>query len=230
MKRCSKCKSNKKITEFNKYSRSKDGLKYSCRSCEKVYRELNIEKIRSKDRENYRLNREEILEKSKLYYNDNKERIKDRQREYYYDNRQKMLDYQNNYQDNNKEKRNLYLKNRRDNDPLFKLSVNIRNSINNSFYNKNYIKESKTTEILGCSFEFFMEYLESKFEDWMSWDNRGLYNGQFKHGWDIDHIIPISSSINEKDLLELNHYTNLQPLCSKVNREIKGDKKISPPF
>jgi hypothetical protein len=55
----------------------------------------------------------------------------------------------------------------------------------------------------------------------MSWDNYGLYNGQLNYGWDIDHIIPLYSAEKEVDVLRLNHYTNLQPLCSKVNRDLK---------
>jgi len=58
----------------------------------------------------------------------------------------------------------------------------------------------------------------------MNWDNHGLYNGKFNYGWDIDHIIPISSGKTEEDIFRLNHYTNLQPLCSKVNRDIKKDR------
>jgi len=57
----------------------------------------------------------------------------------------------------------------------------------------------------------------------MTWENWGLYNGEFNYGWDIDHIIPLSSAKNEEDIIILNHYTNLQPLCSKVNRYIKRD-------
>jgi hypothetical protein len=87
-----------------------------------------------------------------------------------------------------------------------------------------YSKKSKTEEILGCSYEDFILYLESKFESWMTWENRGLYNGDFNYGWDIDHIIPLSSAETEEDIIRLNHYTNLQPLCSKVNRYIKRDK------
>ena len=61
-------------------------------------------------------------------------------------------------------------------------------------------------------------------EDWMTWENYGKYNGELNYGWDMDHILPISSGKTEEDMIILNHYTNLQPLCSKVNRDIKKDK------
>ena len=68
--------------------------------------------------------------------------------------------------------------------------------------------------------------MESKFENWMSWNNRGLYNGELMHGWDIDHVIPISLAKTEEELLKLNHYSNLQPLCSKINRDVKRNYLI----
>ena len=55
----------------------------------------------------------------------------------------------------------------------------------------------------------------------MTWENRGLYNGELDYGWDIDHVIPSSSATNAEEMIKLNHYGNLQPLCSKVNRDIK---------
>ncbi len=58
----------------------------------------------------------------------------------------------------------------------------------------------------------------------MSWDNYGKYNGELYYGWDIDHIIPSTSANTEDEIYMLNHYTNLQPLCSKINRDIKIDK------
>ena len=42
-------------------------------------------------------------------------------------------------------------------------------------------------------------------------------------GWDIDHIEPLANATCEEDIIRLNHYTNLRPLCSKVNRDIKRD-------
>ena len=70
-------------------------------------------------------------------------------------------------------------------------------------------KISKTQEILTCSFKEFKSHIESQFEDWMTWDNRGLYNGELNYGWDIDHIIPISSAKTEEDVIRLSCYTNL---------------------
>lgn len=58
----------------------------------------------------------------------------------------------------------------------------------------------------------------------MTWENRGKYNGQFYYGWDIDHIMPISSANTIDDVHKLSHYTNFQPLCSHINRDIKKDK------
>jgi hypothetical protein len=58
----------------------------------------------------------------------------------------------------------------------------------------------------------------------MTWDNKGLYNKKLNYGWDIDHIIPLSLAKTEEEIIKLNHYTNLQPLCGYTNRYIKVNK------
>ena len=125
-------------------------------------------------------------------------------------NRPKLAEYQRNY-----------YKKRKQNDPIFKLRNNIRGLISLSIKNKGLKKNSKTAEILGCTFKEFKEYIESKFQSWMTWDNYGLYNGNKNYGWDIDHIIPHSLAKTEEELLKLNHFSNLQPLCSYINRDVK---------
>ena len=112
------------------------------------------------------------------------------------------------------------------NDILFKISCNFRSALGRAIRLGSYYKSRKTEEILGCSFEFLMGYLESKFEPWMDWSNYGKYNGELNYGWDSDHIVPLSSARTEEELLKLLHHTNLQPLCSKVNRDIKKAKLI----
>ena len=149
-------------------------------------------------------------------------------------NSRKDTQYQNNkeylkkYQKDNKSDINnriqSYKKHRKSIDTLYKCNIAIRQIINNSIKRRGFDKNSKSNQILGCSFLFFKEYLESKFEAWMTWENYGKYNGELNYGWDIDHIIPISSAISENEIIKLNHYTNLQPLCSYTNRYIKSNK------
>jgi hypothetical protein len=130
------------------------------------------------------------------------------------------------YRKNNKDKiakiKNKHVKNRKLRDPVFKLSCNMRTAIYTALMNKKIPKKSKTVHILGCSFEAFKVYLESKWEPWMNWENYGKYNGELNFGWDVDHIIPLNIGQSELDIFNLNHYTNFQPLCSYVNRVIKG--------
>ena len=85
-----------------------------------------------------------------------------------------------------------------------------------SFQKLNKIsKKNKTFDIVGCNPIFLKEYIESKFTNGMSWDNR--------HMWHIDHIIPLSSAKTEEEIYKLCHYTNLQPLWIKENLS-KGSK------
>jgi hypothetical protein len=78
-----------------------------------------------------------------------------------------------------------------------------------------YKKNSKTSNILGCSFEEFKSYIESQFNDNMSWKNYGE--------WHLDHKIPVSWAETEEQIYELNRYTNFQPLWSFDNLS-KGNK------
>lgn len=51
----------------------------------------------------------------------------------------------------------------------------------------------------------------------MCWENHGE--------WHLDHIIPISYAKTEKEILDLNHYTNYQPLW-KLDNLTKGNRYI----
>lgn len=230
-KNCKRCNIEKEIISFCKNQSKKDGLEIYCRECNKEYKKEHYIKNKKIISEKYKIyyleNKETIIEKVREYSNDNKEYKKEYFKEYYLKNKQDIIEKVREYNIENKEsKRNYiktYSKNRKVNDPLYKLSINIRNSILSSLKMKGCVKKLKTNEILGCSFEEFQIHLENKFESWMSWNNRGLYNGSFNYGWDIDHIIPLSSAKTEDEIIRLNHYSNLQPLCSYINRYIKKD-------
>lgn len=220
-----------KNKEYLRLKRNQTQKEYVKRNIEKIkldqkkYRDKNKEKIKEYNK-NYRLNnREYIKSLDKKRYEKKKELIIDNAKKYYKNNIEKIKVYRK----ENRERINLikksymrdYIKNRCSTDPIFKLRRLIKSSINRQLKKNGYTKKSKNYEILGCSYEDFKLYIESKFDPWMSWDNHGLYNGQKCYGWDVDHIIPVSSANTEEDVIRLNHYTNLQPLCSYINRDIK---------
>jgi hypothetical protein len=233
---CSKCNIEKKITEYkiikrrgkkcyhakclicykeyynerNKKSYNKNKEKFN--QLQKEYRENNKEKI-SKQRKQYRENnKEKLIQEQKIKYKKNKEYYINKVKEYYSKNKNEII-----------KKKNIRYNERMKTDLIFKLKKNIKSLISSKIKNKGYMKNSRTHEILGCSFEQFKLHLENLWESWMNWDNYGLYNGTPNYGWDIDHIIPTSLALTEDDIINLNHYTNLQPLCSYVNRVIKKD-------
>lgn len=139
---------------------------------------------------------------------------------------QKRQEYIAKYNAENKDKqrdyKRAYVFNRRNSDGLFRFKTTLRCNICGAFKNTNNRKTSKTTEILGCSMSEFKNYIESKFEHWMNWENFGKKKDINGRCWELDHIIPLCSAKTKEDIIMLNHYTNFQPLCYKINRGIKG--------
>jgi len=160
----------------------------------------------------------------KAYYQANKDKICEQVKT----NREKNIDTykakKREYQKRTKEATNKRIRERRKNDSLFRIKQDMRNMIIKSFKKFTETKSERTEQILGCTFEQFKQHIESKFENWMTWDNKGLYNGTANFGWDIDHITPLDTAQTIEDIINLNHYTNLQPLCSYINRDIKKNK------
>lgn len=195
----------------------------------KRYQEKNKDRIKEKKIEYQLTNRQLLNEKAKQYRLDNKEKISLKRKENRLKNIEKVKAEGKKYYETNKkiirERNKIYSNKRLSNDPLFKMSKNIRSLIYGKIKRNGYSKQSKTYQILGCTYQEFKIYLETKFEDWMNWDNYGKYEkDKFNVGWDIDHVIPLAESKTEEEIIKLNHYTNLQPLCSKTNRDVKKGK------
>jgi hypothetical protein len=203
---CTKCKLELTLDLFSKDKQKPDGFRPSCKFCgHKQY-------LKYVSNEDNRLKKNERM----------REYQKKRKNEDSYKEWQK--DYQS--RPSTIEKRNKRIAERKANDPLFKLRVSIPKMMSKAFKRECISKKSKTMEILGCDWITFKNHIESQFEDWMTWDNKSKRSsGEFlpKVEWDIDHIIPLASAKNEEDIIKLNHYTNLKPLCSYENRWIKKD-------
>lgn len=114
-----------------------------------------------------------------------------------------------------KTKRNQWIKEKSKKDILFALKRRMSARTWAAFNLQGYRKNSKTAQMLGCSWRFLKTHIEKQFTKGMTWENR--------HLWQIDHIIPLASAKNEDQLKKLCHFSNLQPLWNYDNQS-KSDK------
>ena len=206
----------RKYNEKNKDKNKEYGRKYNELNKEKrqKWKDENKDRLKIHRDKWYNLNKEERHKSMKIWRESNREKRKVLMEKWRTENKKYVREYSRKYNND-----------RRKNNVLVKLAHSISNSIRTSIKKGGYTKTSKTNTILGTDYKTFKEYLEGLWEPWMSWDNYGLYKKDtFNYGWDIDHIIPTCTAKTEEEVLKLNHYTNLKPLCSKVNRDIKRDK------
>jgi hypothetical protein len=165
----------------------------------------------------YNLNKKYILTKNKEY---RKTKIgKEKLAEYLEKNKEKIKTRRKAYNKFNKEKIKAYKNQQYKNNIQYKLRDVLKRGLNRSLKNKNLKKAASITELIGCSLEQLKQYLESKFQPGMSWDNHSRF------GWHIDHIKPLVSFdlSNLNKVKEACHYTNLQPLWWLDNLK-KSDK------
>lgn len=234
-RKCRVCGLTKPITEFNK-----NGSTYrtDCIECKKIYAhsqyEKNKEQISKKHRkyyaehaEQYRqwraTNKEYLKEQNKKWYQDNlehvkayreanKERINEKAKEYREKNKERLGQQRKEYYAKRPHYHRDYDRRRMAKDPLFRLKKQIRNAIRSSLYRKKYSKIWCTEDIIGCSYEKLWTYLKATWRH-----NYGSeWNGEPYH---IDHIVPLSTATNRRELLDLSHYSNLQMLTPEDNME-----------
>lgn len=105
-----------------------------------------------------------------------------------------------------KEQCRIARKRRREN-PTNRMSLISRKRIWDALQKQTTSRLQKTSVLLGCSYQFFVKYLESLFTKNMTWENYGF------GGWHIDHIIPCTSFdlTKEEEQRKCFHYTNSMP-------------------
>ena len=128
------------------------------------------------------------------------------------------------WKSNNKEKVNermrQYMPKYYENNPSARIADVLRSRLVNAINAQQAGKKVSAVKDLGCSIGFFMQYIEVRFKDGMTWANRGL------HGWHFDHIKPCASFdlTKKSEQKKCFHYTNYQPLWALDNL-IKSDKQ-----
>lgn len=129
-----------------------------------------------------------------------------------------MLEYNDLNRDRLKKYRNEYCLERKKTDPLFKLKSNLSNNLRAAIRNQHYGKRSCLYKLIGLPWEDFKTYFENQFTDEMQWE--------MPRGFEVQHIIPLSSAKTEEELKSLFIWTNLIPLTPKENKlQWKEDRK-----
>ena len=206
MKKCSKCKIEKEDDiGFCKSVHRPDGLMPICRECEAI-----------RKREYYIKNKAKVNAKSAEYYETNKEYIKT-----------KVKEWSRSHPDQVRENARLGAKRRRQS-VVVRLRQRVSGAIWYALHSQYTRKDNKTWKMLPYTPEELKKHLESLWEDWMSWDNYGMYDENRKT-WNIDHIKPQSAfiydSLSHPNFLECWKLSNLQPLDALQNI-LKGDKLL----
>ena len=103
-KTCTKCEETKPLAEFSRDRKSKDGLQYHCKECNRAYAQKNTAKIRDYKKRRHAESPEAARERARRYYAENTEKVKAYQREYNRANAEKVRARQSRYNRANRER------------------------------------------------------------------------------------------------------------------------------
>lgn len=190
---------NDEITFFEKWRKSLDDYRKTCRAWSKQWRIKNRDKLKAALKKRYYSD----VERSRAYARIAREKRKNdpvRLEAYRKYCREKMAE-------------------RLATDVNFRIRFRTRNRIWMSLQ-RGVAKVGGTVEMIGCTIPEYKAHIESLWKPGMTWDNYG--RGKCK--WHIDHIKPCSSF----DLTKLDeqkkcfHFSNTQPLWEFENLS-KGD-------
>jgi hypothetical protein len=189
----------------------------------KKYRKDNNKKLKILQKNNYIKNKNKILKEAKLYREKNKDRINKWAEEYRKNNIELLRKRDKEYRENNYDKyinrsRKKYYKYMKEN-INFKLAHNLRSGLRRALQRLNAKKTYSVFKYLGCSLEYFKEYIFKQFKPGMTWKN------WTKDTWHLDHKRPCASFDlrNEAERYICFNYKNLQPLWAVENLS-KSDK------
>lgn len=196
-RRCGKCKFIKELSNFTKVNLkyNRQGYYLYCKDC---HHKITAE---------FRKNNPQIVKQWSSHWKQNDGK------DYHKNYRKEHPDQNKNYHKTNREK---ITKRKVRHYHLFiddKLRTILRTQTRRA------IKDRRTEQILGCSFNFFKNYFETKFSPEMTWEM--FMSSKIV----IDHIIPLNyfNLQNVDQVRRANHYTNMCPLY-KLDNFKKGKK------
>ena len=211
LKTCVSCNKEKAFIDFSNNNASPDGKHSYCKECSnqknKEWREKNSEKNKQTIKKWKEANADKIREYKRKRKPTEKE--KDGKKRWTEKNAEKLKEYQRQYKKKNQKRLNELEQKRKQVDPVYRIVCSIRSRVSALCKSISEERNLSATKSIGLNRDEFKKYIESKFQEGMTWENYGE--------WHIDHIKPLSTATTEEQVMELNHYTNLQPLWAIEN-------------
>ena len=221
---CSKCKKEKKLSEFHHCMQHKNGYKSSCKECSALEGKKYRKTYKEKEKERHWIYNINHKKEKASYEKEHKIEADARKRKYIethpLERRAQARNYYHRHKDKckeyalkNKDKINKYRREFYATHPQARLAKNMRTAIGRLVTGKS--KGGRMLKYLGCDITFFRNHLESKWVVNMDWTNYG--SGKDK--WNVDHIRPLESFDleNEDDRLIALNWKNCRPLWQSQN-------------
>ncbi len=222
MRTCRDCDVEKDLSDFGKMKSNKEGKNIRCKICMKIRNQLkyvkNGEKYYTENKEDFHRNQEKFNGKNPNYQ---KEYLKIYQKTEIGKQVQKKASKKYSKTENGKKsnrkstkKRTLsgkskaYTNKKYHSDPFYKLKQDTRNRINMFYKSKGTYKNgTRTEEIIGCSWQ--------NYNDWIEFNKELDCLVVFQ----TDHVIPLTSANNGKDMIKLCNWKNTMPTTCAYNLE-----------
>jgi murein DD-endopeptidase MepM/ murein hydrolase activator NlpD len=182
------------------------------------YKDAEVAKAKRKE---YReKNKEKVKEANRLWRLNNPDKVNAIYARYRKTDKRKAA--ANKWARNNREQGLKRFVERYNTDIQFNLAIKFRRRIYMALRDKYTEKATTTIDLLGCSYEYFKEYIESKFTEGMTWDK--ILSGEIH----LDHIYPVSKFdlTNIEEQKTAFGYKNMQPLWAADNMK-KYNKILS---
>src|SRR4029077_1247841 len=161
---CTKCFIEKELTEYNKRSKSLDGLQLACNQCRntqyKLYYQSKKDNIKYNNLQYYYENKKDILANkdkikvsryNKQYKESNKEKVQEYMKKYRVGNAEAIKLKKQQYKKSHRPEINAYGRQRMKTNPEAKLAKTIRRRTNEFIKLQGFSKKYKFQEYIGCT-------------------------------------------------------------------------------
>lgn len=218
-KYCSGCVKYHDLNDFGPSKQTKDGKECQCRAHRsKTKQKLANDKLKKGIHTQYKYGKTKICTNEKCPYDGKEQPIenfwikskKTQQRE-----AKCITCNRNDVRHNNF--RRKWMKKKLKEDFDFKMKQTVRSRIGHALRNAGTSRQGKI-KYLNCDIQEYRKWLESQFDENMTWDNHGDY-------WEIDHVVPCAAfkfkSDDDEAIYQCFNWKNTRPLFKPHN----GTKK-----